>query len=1473
MATQELVVQLNPEHYDNLTQANAVGKTNFGKSSCQNNTGTVFAVGSDDNVVVYTSNSYATKHATSISNPGNSNSLFGFKIAIDSPGDTIIIGAPGDNRAYVFDAQNQARTSWTQRSSGWNNNSYLGTSSSVNYGSDVDVAGDDDSLFVVGRPGDHKIELWSWPNGSSATLLTTITQSSNFGFSCKLSADGQVVIAGGPGNYYPSGSNAYGNGIAHVYAKDPSSATTWTERTIPFDYTDCPTYVEYTDSSSTTIKSVTDTYAASGGTKTAVNPAFGFSVAINKDGTFIAVSAPNRRCFFSAEWVNDTSYNWLTGKAVTGEKDAFGSFLFMNYDGTRIVTGNTNIEKKVYWDGGYWATAGSPKSYCVLDWNGLYYTNYSETFNQYSLGGVPTSMSKNGEFSLFSTKHSDGSFIYNENRVTGANQTLYSGNTVFSFTRFAPTIKILGTTAVGGDLKARFLTVGGDKSYIDSTSTHPGYINFVNNKDEHSIFRSQIINTSQYTGDDNLSELLLFKSGHVRGLNSKGPDRIRLKSPSVILEGMTFENEPVQVGYPDQVGQVAELWSKILKEASAVYSRLTLTGIGNVGIGVPEYADHIIKENWNLGGQFSDKQNANANAEAPPLINHRLVIDGTQSIQNGKLHINNPTSSNLITDGISTCYNTMTSACIQNTNTTNVPYVICDIKKRNAFRNRNDGSSLWEDRMRLYNTVTYDDVNKGLYFGTSTSYAQGFIHEARDTITGTTTNALSGVYTVSYWFMLKDFAQSTFGTSGKLIFAAYRNTDFGYGHKITSSGFKIQYSPDNSSAVDIPVESDYTVNYTFNQNVWYHVCVKVNNTTGNGSTQGTATTQLWINGVSQSLTANETVRDMEGRFPRFCYFGVVNQAVGSSYGDITGGSHTLGGDGMYGHLIGNVKIYIAHNGTDYFERVAVPDYNPGADFYNEGPPNEGLSISGGMNISGGLRVNGSPGTSGQVLTSSGGGAMSWSTGGTSLSGTNTFEWGTGVSGKETNAGKIGYSTWSTGTNDALDIVGAGTSSSDRAVRIWDKLGIGTSSPSSPLHIIGDAFLDGGGSSDVSIHFNKGSGSVSKITSGPSGDDLRFYSDRWIKFIESDTNDNKFVIDGNNGKVGINHSTPDSCLHIASSSGQRIHLDSTWRTSYIHYVRGNGHWYSVVDDSSDYDHNMYWYANATTDGGSTWSIKQIFRFENNTASAGVSAIGTFTGQHMSSIVDVTPTNVSNCVGLIVSSNQNDYMTINGETPLKGAKNIHVNEAIPVVKISTKAQDKACFGVISSGEDPNESGREQRSGRIVGVFHKESGDNRVYVNSLGEGGIWVVNTNGNLEAGDYITTSNVSGYGMKQTSEFLANYTVAKITMDCNFNPGQVPVKQIKKVSATNTYYVRSTDNDTCTETSYNTLDDETKALYTKDVRTEMVNDLDSNGVFQWEDTSETELAYNIRYLDANGIETTQENAVHIAAFVGCTYHCG
>ena len=56
--------------------------------------------------------------------------------------------------------------------------------------------------------------------------------------------------------------------------------------------------------------------------------------------------------------------------------------------------------------------------------------------------------------------------------------------------------------------------------------------------------------------------------------------------------------------------------------------------------------------------------------------------------------------------------------------------------------------------------------------------------------------------------------------------------------------------------------------------------------------------------------------------------------------------------------------------------------------------------------------------------------------------------------------------------------------------------------------------------------------------------------------------------------------------------------------------------------------------------------------------------------------------------------------------------------------------------------------------------------------------------------------------------------------------------------------------------------------------ELINDLNSSGELQWEDVpGETEYAYKIRYLDADGNITTEGDALYKAAFVGCTYHCG
>jgi len=262
------------------------------------------------------------------------------------------------------------------------------------------------------------------------------------------------------------------------------------------------------------------------------------------------------------------------------------------------------------------------------------------------------------------------------------------------------------------------------------------------------------------------------------------------------------------------------------------------------------------------------------------------------------------------------------------------------------------------------------------------------------------------------------------------------------------------------------------------------------------------------------------------------------------------------------------------------------------------------------------------------------------------------------------------------------------------------------------------------------------------------------------------------------------------------------------------------------------------------GTGHWEISnQVFNdlvFSASTGGYGYLASGTnvvqidFTGQHRSFIYGVTYTEYDNLEGLIVSANKNKYFDIN-EDITTGANAIQISQSLPLVSLSTKENDKACFGVISGSEDPEK--REYEQGRFVTGVQKQKGDQRAFINSVGEGAMWVVNTNGPLESGDYITTSNVAGYGQRQDDDILHNYTVAKITMDCDFDPVTQPLQVIKK------------DEDG-------------------------VNVLDEHGQLQWEDhPTETEKAYKIRYLDTAGAQTDEANAVHIAAFVGCTYHCG
>ena len=134
---------------------------------------------------------------------------------------------------------------------------------------------------------------------------------------------------------------------------------------------------------------------------------------------------------------------------------------------------------------------------------------------------------------------------------------------------------------------------------------------------------------------------------------------------------------------------------------------------------------------------------------------------------------------------------------------------------------------------------------------------------------------------------------------------------------------------------------------------------------------------------------------------------------------------------------------------------------------------------------------------------------------------------------------------------------------------------------------------------------------------------------------------------------------------------------------------------------------------------------------------------------------------NIMGLIVSANANAHKT----------------NTTPIVALSNVYMDKKWYGVVSEKKT-------------------DTNDYDTLIDTKGDTQIWVTDVGGPLESGDLVTTSNVApGYSQKQGDGALMNYTVAKVTQDCDFTePAQRPIRVPKQELSNVTYYLRVTEQD-------------------------------------------------------------------------------
>ena len=870
----------------------------------------------------------------------SSSTNFGQSTDMNYDGNRIVVGAPGENKVYVYDATSSSTNEWATYVS----NTITGTSSS-NFGFSVSLAKDISTKLAIGSPSENKVYMyelsgstWSqtWsnvatdvPNLVPLTATTDVCMTSNnasYGYSVDLAPFGRFLAIGAPGvlttisssnSTYTGGGTTFrdiyyniegivygvtGTNTGNIYQRGyircfatSNVVSTWQNTTGGTGITSLEEVTQHGQLVYGSSVSNLNNFTGENSSQSWSLPALGFSVAISVDGSKLVGGEPfysppgNQASIHRGNvraWLYDNTrpsdeFQEINSSAATWFGDKFGYAVKLDYDGGRLAVGSTKR-----WSGGSVNEGEDHGGVHVFDFTSTAFYEVNQGNNDFD----------NSEVSHAAIAISNGTTV-----AFGAKQYTSSTGGKVRFYHLILSQVILGNTVIGGHIAADSIFIGPNNDLEDNSFRKR--ISFGGTYKDNKYDATEIENRSFSTDitHEGHSELLMVKKSIGAG-GTGGRDMIRLKANEIQLHNYITRGHSTDDNKYD------------------ISPRLTMSEEGNFKLN-PEF----------LYGKYDSSTHSSCDVKA------LLDING-DTFCRGKLNAGHKDRSN--TKGFDReqsiiFYDTRDRDIINGSSVTS--HVMSELQREN-----NPGT--------ISNSVTYNDTESAFKLGTNASR----IHNDKG---GYKHNHEGLKY--SCWIKLtKD--HDLYSSSGETILSA--------GFVISGHYSKCQIY---NGGVQILYNSGYKLqkSVTFIKDRWYHLFFYLN---ARQNVPTTSNNYLWIDGVSQTLTGNTSggAASAPSSAGDHFYVGSTNDSIVDAY---IGMVHARNTNNNTSYALNPTELYT--NGSPS-ERLSV-----GGDAFIEQKlgianvvPMYPLDVNGDINLTGALRIGGVA----QSFGGGGGGSSVWS---------------------------------------------------------------------------------------------------------------------------------------------------------------------------------------------------------------------------------------------------------------------------------------------------------------------------------------------------------------------------------------------------------------------------------------------------------------------------------------------------------------